>query len=157
LGFDDDQSGKEHTETLDLYWSLFEIMGVSMVDMGIWKWMYDNPTATAEELKGAVVSIAIDVWNKYFADVYGFKDQPILAIYSHIISYPLYLANYSFGNIIEFQIEQYIKEKDFAEETDRIWSIGQLTPQIWMQKAIGEDLTVDPMIDATRKALQELN
>ncbi len=156
LGIKDQNPDKEYLETLDLYWSIFEIMGVSMVDMKVWKWLYEHPEATAAELKDATVQIAKEVWNKYFSEVYGTKDELILAIYSHMINAPLYLANYSFGHLIDFQIEQYLIDKNFSEEVNRIWSIGRLTPQIWMQQAVGEDISIDPMINATKKALEEI-
>ncbi|HAF31253.1 MAG TPA: hypothetical protein DCG75_19620 [Bacteroidales bacterium] len=157
LGFTNENPDKEYLQNLDLYWSVFEIMGVSMVDMKVWKWLYENPDATAAQLKEAVISIAKEVWNTYFAEVYGTKDEPILAIYSHMISNPLYLANYSFGHLIDFQIENYLTGKDFSDEVDRIWSIGRLTPQIWMQKAVGEDISIQPMIKATEEALKHIN
>lgn len=157
LGINDPNPDKEYLNNLDLYWQVFEIMGVSMVDMQVWKWLYENPDATATQLKEAVMRIAIDVWNKYYAEVYGVKDSPILAIYSHMISNPLYLANYSFGHLIDFQIEQYLVGKDFAKEVDRIWSIGRLTPDVWMQKAVGESISINPMIKATEEALKHIN
>ncbi len=157
LGINDPNPDKEYLNNLDLYWQVFEIMGVSMVDMQVWKWLYENPDATATQLKEAVMRIAIDVWNKYYAEVYGVKDSPILAIYSHMISNPLYLANYSFGHLIDFQIEQYLVGKDFAKEVDRIWSIGRLTPDAWMQKAVGESISINPMIKATEEALKHIN
>jgi hypothetical protein len=156
LGIKDENPDKQYLETLDAYWSVFEIMGVSMVDMKVWKWMYEHPEATAEELNTATVNIAKEVWNKYFAEVYGTKDEPILAIYSHMINSPLYLANYSFGHLIDFQIEQFLKRKEFSKEVDRIWSIGKLTPEIWMQEAVGENISADPMITATKEALQHI-
>ncbi|MDK2979106.1 MAG: hypothetical protein PWP52_1820 [Bacteroidales bacterium] len=157
LGITNDNPDKEYLKTLDNYWSVFEIMGVSMVDMKVWKWLYNNPNATEAELKDATVDIAKDVWNKYYAPVYGIKDEPILAIYSHMINSPLYLANYSFGHLIDFQIENYIEGKNFSEEVDRIWSIGRLTPEIWMQKAVGEDISIEPMIKATEEAVKRPN
>ena len=157
LGINTENPDKEYLEILDLYWSVFEIMGVSMVDMKVWKWLYENPDATAEELNVAVVGIAKDVWNKYFAEVYGTKDEPVLAVYSHMISSPLYLANYSFGHLIDFQIEQYLIGKNFSDEVDKIWSIGKLTPQIWMEKAVGETISIEPMINATKEALEHIN
>jgi len=157
LGFTNENPDKEYLQTLDLYWSVFEIMGVSMVDMKVWKWLYDNPNATAAELNEATVNIAKEVWNKYYAEVYGIKDEPILAIYSHMIASPLYLANYSFGHLIDFQIEQYLEGKDFSEQVDRIWSIGRLTPEVWMQQAVGENISIEPMITATEKALKHIN
>ena len=156
LGFSNTNPNKEYFETLDLYWNVFEIMAVSMVDMELWKWLYANPDATASQLKEAVIGIAKEVWNKYYADVFGQSDEPILAVYSHMINAPLYLANYSFGHIIYFQIEQYLAGKDFSDEVDRIWSIGRLTPQIWMQKAIGENISIQSMISATKLALNSI-
>ncbi len=157
LGFKNENPDKEYLETLDLYWSVFEIMGVSMVDMKVWKWLYENPNATAAQLNEATVNIANEVWNKYFADVYGIQDEPILAIYSHMIASPLYLANYSFGHLIDFQIEQYLVGKNFSNEVDRIWSIGRLTPETWMQQAVGENISIKPMIVATEEALKNIN
>jgi hypothetical protein len=154
LGVKDENPDKKYLETLDAYWSVFEIMGVSMVDMKVWKWLYENPNATAADLNAATVRIAKEVWNKYFAEVFGTKDEPILAIYSHMVNSPLYLANYSFGHLIDFQIEQFLVGKNFSQEVDRIWSIGRLTPQVWMQKAVGEDISTEPMINATKEALK---
>ncbi len=157
LGINNENPDKEYLEILDLYWSVFEITGVSMVDMKLWKWLYENPDATADELNKAAVNIAKEVWNKYFADVYGTKDEPVLAVYSHMISSPLYLANYSFGHLIDFQIEQYLVGKSFSDEVEKIWSIGRLTPQVWMQKAVGEAISTEPMINATKEALEHIN
>jgi oligoendopeptidase F len=157
LGFTNENPDKEYLQTLDLYWSVFEIMGVSMVDMKVWKWLYANPDATAAQLKEATMNIAKEVWNQYFAPVYGIEDEPILAIYSHMIASPLYLANYSFGHLIDFQIEQYLDGKNFSDEVDRIWSIGRLTPEAWMQKAVGESISIQPMIKSTEEALKHIN
>jgi hypothetical protein len=70
-----------------------------------------------------------------------------------MISNPLYLANYSFGHLIDFQIEQYLRGKNFSEEVDRIWSIGKRTPQLWMLEATGEELSIQPMIAAAEEAV----
>ena len=42
---------RRYMNNLDNFWSLYEIMGVSLVDIGTWKWLYDNPEATPESLK----------------------------------------------------------------------------------------------------------
>lgn len=139
---------------LDNFWSCYEIMGVSLVDMRVWKWLYENPEATPTELKQAVTDIAKDVWNSYYAEIFGVKDQPILAIYSHMIDYPLYLSAYPIGHLIDFQIEKQIEGKNFAEEIQRIYLQGRLIPQVWMQGAVGEKLSNQPMFDATEEALQ---
>ena len=84
------------------------------------------------------------------------KDETVLAIYSHMIGYPLYLSAYAFGQIIEFQLENYLNGKDFANEVSRIFKQGRLTPNVWIKQATGNDLTVDPMLEALRKVLKDL-
>jgi hypothetical protein len=147
------ESGK--MQTFNAAWSLMEIMGVSMVEMKVWKWLYENPDATPALLKEATLKYAIEVWNKYFAPVIGVKDSPLLAIYSHMVEVPLYLPNYAYGQIIEFQIEDYIKDKKFADEVDLFYKQGKLTPQQWMTGATGTKITVQPIINALNKALNE--
>jgi len=144
----------EHFLVLDDLWGAYEIMGVSLVDMNVWKWMYEHPDATAGELKQAVREIAVDIWNRYFAEVFGIRDQTILAIYSHMISSPMYLPNYGVGSIIEFQIEQYLKGKDFAGEIERMYSIGRIIPREWMKQALGSGISPDPMLAAAAEALE---
>jgi oligoendopeptidase F len=128
-------------------------MGVSLVDIGIWKWLYANPGANPESLKEAVNNIAKDIWNRYYAPVLGMKDQPILAIYSHMVNSPLYLPNYAYGHIIEFQLTDYLKDKDFAGEVERMYSLGRLTPQQWMQDAVGSRISVQPILNTINEAL----
>ncbi len=153
LGIDNPDPEKEKMDILDRIWSLYEISGVSLVDISVWKWMYANPNATATQLRDAVISIAKEVWNTYYAPVFGIKDQTILAVYSHMIDSPLYLSNYAFGQIIEFQLEKHLEGKDFASEVDRIFSLGRLTPTEWMKQATGDPLTVTPLLQAVSKVL----
>lgn len=154
LGLDDNNPEKEKMATLDAAWSLMEIMGVGMVDMKTWKWLYANPDATPSQLRDAVVTIATDTWNKYFAPVFGTKDSPILAIYSHMINSPLYLANYSYGQIVQFQIEEYLKGKKLSDEIDRMFSQGRLTPQQWMTGAVGTKISAQPILNALGAVLK---
>src|SRR5574344_524982 len=145
---------------LDIFWGAYEIMGVSLVDMYSWRWLYENPDATAEQLKEAVIKNAKEVWNKYYYPVLGTKDSPILGIYSHMVNSPMYLPNYPFGHIIEFQMEDYFagemvkKGKTLPQEIKRIYTLGRLTPQIWMQQAVGSNVSTDPLIKAIGKILK---
>ena len=154
LGITDNNPDKKAMDVLDKIWSMYEICGVSMLDIAVWKWMYAHPDATAEELKTATIALSKEVWNKYFAPVFGVKDETVLAVYSHMISYPLYLSAYAFGQIIEFQLDQYLEGKDFAAEVSRIFSLGRLTPNVWMKEATGSGLTVQPMLEAVREVLK---
>ena len=153
LGYNNVGKDQEKLDQLDTAWSLMEIMGVGMVDMKIWKWLYANPQASAAELKGAVQTITKEVWNTYFSPVFGIKDEPILGIYSHMISSPLYLAAYSYGQIIEFQLENHLVGKNFANEIDRIYIQGRLIPQRWMEGAVGNKISVKPILEKLDQAL----
>lgn len=156
LGYTNSDPNKEYMKTLDIFWGCYEIMGVSLVDMYVWKWLYNNPNATAEELKNQVVNTAKDVWNKYYAPILGETDSPILGIYSHMIDVPLYLPNYPFGHIVEFQLEQLFAGKNIAEEIMRIYPAGRLTPQQWMINATGEKVSTKPLLLATQEAVGKI-
>jgi len=147
---------EEYLSTLDVFWGTYEIMGVSLVDMRVWKWMYQNPNATKEQVKDKVIEIAKEVWNTYYYPVFGTKDEPILAIYSHMITSPLYLSAYPLGHLIEFQLENYFKGKTLGIEASRLFASGRLTPQWWMKKGLNTDLSVYPILKATTEAVEKV-
>jgi len=157
LGMKESSSDKEYLMALDNLWSCYEIMGVSLVDINLWKWLYNNPKADEAQVKEAAISIAKDIWNKYFADVFGVKDEPILAIYSHMIDNPLYLSAYPIGHLIDFQLEKQLEGKQFANEVQRIFEQGKLIPQVWMKGAVGEPLSAKPTLEASAKAIEALS
>jgi len=157
LGLTESDTNKEHMLALDNFWASYEIMGVSLVDMKVWKWMYENPEASAAQLKYQVISIAKEIWNKYYAGILGDNDEPILAVYSHMIDNPLYLSNYPMGHIIDFQIEQQVKGKPLAAEINRMYTQGRLVPQVWMQSAVGSPISIAPTLTAVAEALRILN
>ena len=138
--------------TLDIFWGMYEIMGVSLVDMYTWRWLYANPDATATELRDNCLRIAREVWNLYFEPVLGTHDSTILAVYSHMVNSPMYLPNYPFGHIVEYQIEEHLSKlpdpRKIGPEVERIWKIGRLTPQAWMNEAVGPDVSIDPILNA---------
>jgi len=156
LGIKENNPDKANLQTLDNFWSCYEIMGVSLVDMNVWKWLYKNPNATPEQLKKEVIKIAVEVWNKYYAPVFGEKDSPILAIYSHMIDYPLYLSAYPLGHLIEFQMEQFISGKNLGTEMQRMLIQGRMLPDLWMKGAVDQPLSVEPMLNATEEALKKI-
>jgi hypothetical protein len=141
-------------ETLAILWNTYEIAGVSLVDMGVWNWMYAHPEATPAELREAALAIARDVWNRYFAPVFGVRDSEILAIYSHMIVYGLYLPDYAIGHIIAFQIAQRLRSGDFGAEVERITRQGRITPDGWVRGAVGEGLSARALLDKARGALE---
>lgn len=156
LGLNAGDAQGEHLRALDKLWGSYEIMGVSLVDMKVWRWMYQNPNATPAQLREETTRIAREVWNLYYAPVFGVEDSPILAVYSHMISYPLYLSAYPLGRLIEFQIENHIRQRNLARETDRMFALGRLIPQEWMQQAVGSPISNQPMFEAVSEALKNI-
>lgn len=156
LGLKNPNPEDEYYLALDNFWSSYEIMGVSLVDIQVWEWLYANPDATPAQLKEAVIAAAKDVWNTYYADVLGGKDETLLGIYSHMIDYPLYLPNYPIGHLIDFQIGQQVRGKNLADEIDRMYTQGSIIPQLWMKNAVGSDISNEPLLKATKEALEAL-
>lgn len=148
---------KRNEEALDMIWGMYEIMGVSLVDMQMWQWLYAHPQATAADLRKAVIQIAGEVWNKYYAPVLGEKNSPLLSIYSHMVGYALYLPGYPIGQIVQYQLEehlsQYTNPEEWAKEYIRIYQQGKLTPDAWMRGAVGESISVQPILKAVRELL----
>ena len=153
------QTSQNAEQIFDLIWGMYEIMGVSLVDMRMWQWLYANQKATAAELREAVIAIASDVWNHYYAPILGEKDSPLLAIYSHMVGYALYLPAYPIGNLVQYQLEEHLAQcttqEEWAKEYTRIYQQGCLTPDAWMRGAVGKPMSVEPILTAVREALNQ--
>ena len=139
-------------EVMDQFWSMYEIMGVSLVDMAMWKWIYAHPQATPKELCEATQQIAKDIWNQYYEPVLGEHDCILLAVYSHMVNAPMYLPNYPLGHIVQYQLEEHLAQcktqQEFAQEYMRIYRLGRLTPKQWMIEAVGEAPSIEPILRA---------
>jgi hypothetical protein len=140
-------------EALAVLWNTYEIAGVSLVDMGVWNWLYQHPEADPAELREATLAIARDIWNRYFAPVFGVRDSEILAIYSHMIVYGLYLPDYAIGHILAFQIAQRLWQGDFGAEVERITRQGKLTPDAWIRGAVGGPISAHVLLEEAREAI----
>jgi len=140
---------------LNDFWMTYEIAGVSLVDIEIWEWMYAHPNANASELKQAMLNIAKDIWNKYYASIFKQVDVILLAIYSHIIHSFLYIPDYAIGHIISHQIEDHLsKFKHPGSELERILKLGCIAPDFWMKLATGSPISADALLGATERALK---
>ena len=138
------------------FWMTYEIAGVSLVDMGIWHWMYAHPDATPAQVREAMLEIAKDVWNRYYAPLLGQKDCVLLGIYSHIIHSFLYVPDYTMGHLIAFQIDRQIeKSGKLGEEIERMATIGNIAPDLWMSKATGRPVGPEALLEAAADALKK--
>ena len=138
---------------LGTLWNTYEIAGVSLVDMRVWNWLYAHPEATPAALREAVLDIAREVWNRWFAPVFGVEDSVLLAIYSHMIAYGLYLPDYALGHLISFQIAERLSRESFGREVERMARQGWITPDAWVRGAVGGPLSADALLAAARTAL----
>lgn len=154
LGLGKPSADQERLRVLNDFWSTWEIAGVALVDLAVWHWMADHPKATPAELREATVAISKDIWNRHYAPVLGGKDTPLLGIYSHMISYPLYLFNYPLGHLISFQIEEQVNKKGIVgPEIERMSVQGAVAPDVWMTGATGAPVSAEPLLRATEAAL----
>jgi hypothetical protein len=143
-------------DALDTFWGAYEIGGVALVDMQVWRWLYAHPDATPAQLREAVLSIAKQTWNKWFAPVFGVRDVTLLAIYSHTINNMLYLPDYPIGHMIALQVKaQMEKAGNFGAEFERVSRIGSVAPDLWMIQATGKPVGPEVLIEATKQALLE--
>lgn len=139
---------------LNDFWATCEISAVALVDMAVWHWMYDHREATPAELKQAVIRIAKETWNQFYAPIFGIRDVILLAVYSHMIDTFLYLPDYPIGHLISFQIEEQMeKGGSIGPEFERMATMGRLTPDLWMTKATGKPVGAEALLSAAQKAL----
>jgi hypothetical protein len=145
-------------KTLNDFWGTYEIAGVALVDMGVWHWMYEHPSASPAELREATLAVARDVWNRFYAPVFGKRDVLLLAIYSHMIDAFLYLPDYPIGHMIAFQIERQMeKAGKVGPEFERMTILGNVAPDVWMQNATGAPVGPEALLAETERALTEVS
>ena len=162
LGLKKPDAASERERVLNDFWQTWEIAGVALVDVAVWHWMYEHPDATPTQLREAVVRISEETWTLYYAPVLGGSSTPLLGVYSHMISYPLYLSDYPLGHLIAFQIEEHLgktsgenlgKPGRLGAEFERMASFGAVTPDVWMSHATGAPVSAEPLLRATEAAL----
>jgi hypothetical protein len=158
LGLASPDARSDALKTLNDFWNTYEISGVALVDMGVWHWMYEHPNATPEQLEGATVEIAKNIWNQYYAPVFGKKDVVLLAVYSHMIDSFLYLPDYPIGHLIAFQVEEQMKRAGaIGPEFERMAKMGRVTPDMWMLNATGKPVGAEALLTAAEHALVQVS
>ena len=136
--------------------SACQIAGPSLLELRTWRWLYANPTATPAALRTEVLRIAEDLWKRFYERDFGQDPYRILAAYQHMIAHPLYLPDYTLGHMMSHQIRSYMRGKDLAGETKRITSLGCLTPDLWMRKAVGGPVSAAPLAQDAATGLRLL-
>jgi hypothetical protein len=156
LGLGKPDPAAQAMKALRDFWATYEIAGVALVDMGVWHWMYDHPDANAAQLREATLAIARNLWNQWYAPVFGRRDVVLLAVYSHMIDSVLYLPDYPIGHMIAFQVEEQMQKAGaIGPEFERIAKEGNVLPDMWMIHATGAPVGPESLLNATKRALDE--
>jgi len=145
--------GYEHAATVKEYLSACEIAGAALVDLLVWRWLYENPDASVQRLRDEAIATADRVWQEYFQPHFGPDPNHLLAAYQHMVSMMLYLPNYVAGFVISHQIRRHLKPETLAAEVERMCSQGNLSPSLWMQRAVGSDISEEGLHQDVRDAL----
>ncbi|MEE2907426.1 MAG: hypothetical protein VX527_06285 [Planctomycetota bacterium] len=145
-----------HIDSIQCMLASCQMAGPSLVDIRTWRWLYDHPDADASSLRDAVLGIAAELWKDHYELYFGPDPAHVLAAYQHMVAHPLYLADYVIGHVQSHQIRTCLKDRDLAAETLRICSIGRLTPDLWMRRAVSKGLDVEPLVADTSAALEAL-
>jgi len=157
LGLAKPSAENDALKTLNDFWGTYEIAGASLVEIRMAHWNYDHPNATPEQLRDAVVQIAKDVWNQYYAPVFHQRDVTLLAVYAHMVEIFLYLPDYPIGHMIAFQIEEQMKKAgNVGSEFERMAKFGSVTPDYWMKHATGAPVGPDALFAATERSLKTI-
>ena len=152
----DDPDGAKDMACAERLMEASQIAGPALLEIHVWRWIYDNPDADPEAIRNTVLRVAKELWSTYFEAHFGPDPYAILAAYQHMVGYPLYLADYALGHMISHQIIQHMDGRDLASETRRICSIGLLTPDAWMQRAVGSNIDAQVLTNDAAGAVERL-
>jgi hypothetical protein len=159
LGLDDagDEQRSFDIDALQTFASACQIAGPALLELRVWNWIYAHPAADAAALRDEVLRVADAIWNEFYAVDFGPDPYRLMAAYQHMIAHPLYLPDYPLGHIMSQQIRAHVRGKDLATETKRICSIGRVTPDLWMRRAVGGPISVDALVADAADAIGRLS
>lgn len=137
-----------HLATVQRLIEACEIAGPALLEIRVWRWLYQHPETDAAALREEVLRLAGALWTEFYEPYFGPDRYRLLAAYQHMIAYPLYLADYALGYMINHQITAHMAGKDLATETKRICAIGRVTPDLWMRRAVGSPISAEALLHA---------
>ncbi len=137
-------------------WEVFEISGPSLTEIRFFHWLYANPKATASDMNKAIRRIGDEIWAKYYARIFGAEGYGLMSVYSHILPCSFYLADYSMGYVIAYQVRKFLASRRFAPEMERICSLGSIYPESWMKSAVGQGISAEPLLRDAENACSRI-
>ncbi|MCP4833263.1 MAG: hypothetical protein GY895_00725 [Phycisphaera sp.] len=159
LGIEDEAAAERafHEETIAAMLMTCQIAGPSLVELRTWREIYRlGDACDPAAIRTALLRNSEEVWNEFFQPHFGDDSYHILGAYQHMLGHPLYLADYAIGRTISHQIRSHMQGRDLAAETKRICSIGSVTPDAWMRKAVGGPLSTKPLVEDCAAAITAL-
>jgi oligoendopeptidase F len=137
---------------LQRFWEVFEITGPALTEIRFFHWLYANPNATAEDMHRAIRRIGDEVWAQFYARIFGKEGHGLMSVYSHMLWCSFYLADYSMGYVIAYQVRKYLATRKFAPEMERLCALGCIYPEQWMKAAVGQSISAAPLLEDVKKA-----
>jgi hypothetical protein len=149
-------AGDPSITVLQRLWEVFEIAGPSLTEIRFFHWLYENPSATALDMHKAVRRIGDKVWAEFYARIFGAEGHGLMSVYSHMLWCSFYLADYSMGYVIAYQVRKYLATRNFAPEMERMCALGSIYPESWMKGAVGQSISAEPLLGDVEKACNQL-
>jgi len=137
---------------LQRYWEVFEISGPALTEIRFFHWLYGHPGASAADMHAAIRRIGDEVWAEYYARIFGAEGHGLMSVYSHILWCSFYLADYSMGYVIAYQVRKYLATRKFAPEMERLCALGAIYPETWMKAAVGQAISAEPLLRDVARA-----
>jgi hypothetical protein len=137
---------------LQRYWEAFQISGPALTEIRFFHWLYEHPEATAADMHMAIRRIGDEVWTKFYARIFGAEGYGLMSVYSHILWCWFYLADYSIGHVIAYQVRKFLATRKFAPEMERLCALGSIYPESWMKAAVGQAISGEPLLRDAEKA-----
>lgn len=137
---------------LQRFWEVFEITGPALTEIRFFHWLYANPNATAEDMHRTIRRIGDEVWAQFYARIFGKEGHGLMSVYSHMLWCSFYLADYSMGYVIAYQVRKYLATRNFAPEMERLCALGCIYPEQWMKAAVGQNISAAPLLEDVKKA-----
>ena len=141
---------------LQRFWEVFEITGPALTEIRFFHWLYENPQASAADMHRAIRRIGDEVWAQFYARIFGKEGHGLMSVYSHILWCSFYLADYSMGYVIAYQVRKYLASRKFAPEMERMCALGGIYPEQWMRSAVGQSISAEPLLSDVAKACKLL-
>jgi hypothetical protein len=69
----------------------------------------------------------------------------------------MYLYNYFLGNVIMFQLYDAYMPDNLAGGLKKACLEGETLPELWMERAVGTGLSIEPLLKTAREALSKLD